>query len=251
MEVIKFYNSKKEYGELSNFYKHKKGREIVYNNKKYQTSEHLYQALRFDYKGASEDSLEYAEIIRHSSTAYKAKIIANQMILNRYPWQQALSPIIQKYLDRGLTIREDWDDVVDEIMLKVLRLKFDQDEHCQRVLLSTGDVMLMENTSRDCYWASGPDGKGLNMLGILLVKVRNEIRMKQFLFTPIEEENLGDKKENLVNDRNIKEGGEIEVKKMKGFAKLKRKFEDKQNNSPSPSAFSFSPRKMRRIDTEN
>jgi predicted NAD-dependent protein-ADP-ribosyltransferase YbiA (DUF1768 family) len=48
------------------------------------------------------------------------------------------------------------------------------------MLLDTGDSHLVEHTKRDMYWGDGGDGGndkiGRNMLGKLLVRVRNQIR---------------------------------------------------------------------------
>ncbi len=66
-------------------------------------------------------------------------------------------------------------------MLKALTAKFSRDNHPElfEFLLSTGDAMLVEHTPRDKYWADGGDGgtgaRGLNMLGKLLMKVRDEV----------------------------------------------------------------------------
>ena len=44
-------------------------------------------------------------------------------------------------------------------------------------LLQTGNRELIEHTKNDSYWADGgKEGKGLNNLGILLMKVRREIQ---------------------------------------------------------------------------
>ena len=40
------------------------------------------------------------------------------------------------------------------------------------MLIKTGDRKLVEHSPRDSYWGDGPDGKGLNMLGKLLMRVR-------------------------------------------------------------------------------
>jgi hypothetical protein len=37
-------------------------------------------------------------------------------------------------------------------------------------------VKLVEHTSNDSYWADGGDGSGRNMLGRLLLRVRDELR---------------------------------------------------------------------------
>jgi len=46
----------------------------------------------------------------------------------------------------------------------------------QTILLSTGDEELIETTSNDYYWGCGTDGTGNNMLGKILVEVREQIR---------------------------------------------------------------------------
>jgi predicted NAD-dependent protein-ADP-ribosyltransferase YbiA (DUF1768 family) len=43
-------------------------------------------------------------------------------------------------------------------------------------LLNTGDLKLIEHTQNDRYWADGLDGSGKNMLGILLMRLREELR---------------------------------------------------------------------------
>jgi N-glycosidase YbiA len=45
-----------------------------------------------------------------------------------------------------------------------------------RQLLETGDARIVEHTTRDRYWADGGDGSGRNMLGRLLMRVRDELR---------------------------------------------------------------------------
>ena len=72
--------------------------------------------------------------------------------------------------------REDWHDVRDEIMYKIVLAKFQQNKEIQEILLSTKDLKLVEHTKNDSYWADGGDGLGKNMLGIILMKVRDEIR---------------------------------------------------------------------------
>jgi predicted NAD-dependent protein-ADP-ribosyltransferase YbiA (DUF1768 family) len=43
-------------------------------------------------------------------------------------------------------------------------------------ILNTSDHVLVEHTANDSYWADGPDGNGQNMLGQLLMQVRDELR---------------------------------------------------------------------------
>ncbi len=43
-------------------------------------------------------------------------------------------------------------------------------------LLGTGDGELVENAPRDYYWGCGRDGSGRNMLGKILMEVRESLR---------------------------------------------------------------------------
>jgi len=67
-------------------------------------------------------------------------------------------------------------------MHDVLRRKFLLDKRAQSVLLSTGDALLLENSKYDAYWGAGPNGDGKNMLGQLLMRVRDEISAGNLLF---------------------------------------------------------------------
>ena len=64
-------------------------------------------------------------------------------------------------------------------MLLALKAKFSQHQDLKEQLLSTGDAMLVEHTTNDKYWGDGGDEGtdqiGKNILGKLLVRVRNEL----------------------------------------------------------------------------
>jgi len=42
--------------------------------------------------------------------------------------------------------------------------------------LNTGDAKIVEQTENDDYWGDGGDGSGKNMLGKILMRVRDELR---------------------------------------------------------------------------
>lgn len=171
MQVINFYRESGLYGELSNFFL--LSVPLSYNNRSYTTSEHLYQSLKFLGPMASLRSIEYADCIRTASTPNKAKILARQKCGGGYNWQKELRTVIEKYKD--IKPREDWEDVKADVMLLCLKLKFQQNLRCRKVLLSTGDCLLVEHTSNDEYWGDGGNGIGQNMLGKLLMQVRTEL----------------------------------------------------------------------------
>lgn len=45
-----------------------------------------------------------------------------------------------------------------------------------QLLLDTKDAKIIEHTENDDYWGDGGDGKGKNMLGKILMKVREELK---------------------------------------------------------------------------
>ena len=82
-----------------------------------------------------------------------------------------------KRLGRKVTLRPDWEEVKDEVMLDALRKKFSIPELREK-LLATGEEYLIEgNTWGDKYWGVC-DGIGLNHLGKLLMRVREEIEFE-------------------------------------------------------------------------
>ena len=48
----------------------------------------------------------------------------------------------------------------------------------QQTLLETGDEELVESTTNDYYWGCGTKGTGKNMLGKILMEVREQIRAR-------------------------------------------------------------------------
>ena len=142
--TIYFYATGDAYGEFSNF----AAFPIRVDGKSWPTSEHYFQAQKFA-------GTEHAEEVR----------------LARSPMMAA-----RMGRDRKRPLRPDWEEVKDEVMLRALRAKFGQHPELASLLLSTGDAVLVEHTTNDGYWADGGDGTGRNMLGILLMRVREELR---------------------------------------------------------------------------
>lgn len=78
--------------------------------------------------------------------------------------------------DRTLPIRPDWEQVKEDVMRVALRAKFTQHANIRRLLLDTGDAILVEHTRNDRYWGDGGDGSGRNRLGVLLMELRTQLR---------------------------------------------------------------------------
>lgn len=77
---------------------------------------------------------------------------------------------------RKVKLRPDWERVKDSIMFDAVRAKFTQHKELKELLLSTGDAKIIEHTVNDSYWGDGGNGKGKNMLGKILMKVRKELK---------------------------------------------------------------------------
>jgi ribA/ribD-fused uncharacterized protein len=77
----------------------------------------------------------------------------------------------------------DWDSLKSSIMLMVLYAKF-EDSDLRAKLLATNDEKLVEkNWWNDTYWGVC-NGKGKNVLGNLLMEVREHLREKNELHLP-------------------------------------------------------------------
>jgi ribA/ribD-fused uncharacterized protein len=142
--VIQFYRVSDEYGEVSNF----AAFPITLQGKVWPTSEHYFQAQKFA-------GTEHAEAIRRT----RSPMIAARM-----------------GRDRKKPLRADWEAVKDDIMREAVRAKFTQHPELTKLLLATGDAVLVEHTAKDSYWGDAGDGSGKNMLGQILLLVRDELR---------------------------------------------------------------------------
>lgn len=84
-------------------------------------------------------------------------------------------PSRAKRLGRKVNLRQDWDDIKDDVMYDVVLAKFKQNPILKQKLLDTADAILVEgNTWGDKYWGVC-DGIGLNKLGQTLMRVREEL----------------------------------------------------------------------------
>jgi predicted NAD-dependent protein-ADP-ribosyltransferase YbiA (DUF1768 family) len=179
--TIKFFSPKESHYELSNFYPLEKPISINLYDFCYtcNTSEHLYQALKYNYSGAPDINLEMVKLITSMNTPYKSKIADNSNSHQniRYAWQKDIVDKAQVIIDKGVLVNPeiDKDEVRIEMMRYTLHEKFTNDEHCKSVLLSTGDEKLLEWSPYDAFWGGKKEGSK-NYLGILLEELRNEMR---------------------------------------------------------------------------
>ncbi len=145
-DIVKFYSVGNEFGEFSNFAIYP----ISLDGELWPTSEHYFQAQKF------------------GDEAYRQKI------------RKANSPMLAARLgrDRKQKLRRDWESVKIGIMRSAVSAKFTQHVDLRTLLLSTGDAKLVEHTENDDYWGDGGDGSGKNMLGRILMQVRESLRNK-------------------------------------------------------------------------
>jgi hypothetical protein len=61
-------------------------------------------------------------------------------------------------------------------MYQAVLCKFETHAAIRAILLATGDEELIENAPNDYYWGCGSDGSGKNMLGQILMQVRQTLR---------------------------------------------------------------------------
>jgi hypothetical protein len=142
--TIYFYNIREQYGCFSNFSPHG----FVLDELYWSTSEHYFQARKFI-------ATPYLAKLRLVKTPKEAANMGRQ---------------------RTLPLRPDWEEVKDNIMRKAVFSKFSTNKDIQEILLSTGNEELVENSPIDYYWGCGADGSGKNMLGIVLMEVRQQLK---------------------------------------------------------------------------
>jgi N-glycosidase YbiA len=146
-DVVNFYSVDDEFGEFSNFAPYP----FLLDGEWWPTSEHYFQAQKFKDK------------------AYKTKIRTSN------------SPMLAARMgrDRKQKLRRDWESVKVGVMRAAVLAKFTQHDDLNALLLSTGDSKLFEHTENDDYWGDGGDGSGKNMLGRILMQVRESLRLSQ------------------------------------------------------------------------
>lgn len=147
-DAILFSGLHEAYGYFSNFATYP----ITLGGKTWPTVEHYFQAQKFA-------GTEHEEAIRLVSSAMMAARMGRS---------------------RKRPLRADWERVKDDVMYLAVRAKFGQHEQLRRALLTTGEARIVEHRARDAYWGDGPDGFGKNMLGLLLMRVRAELRDETF-----------------------------------------------------------------------
>jgi ribA/ribD-fused uncharacterized protein len=146
---IRFYRAnEKPFGPLSNLYR----RSIQFENEVFPTSEHAYQAGK------------------------PRKPAVRKWLM------QAPSPALLAMAAHGLyywDVSPGWSQTKFDRMREILYAKFTQHEDLKTLLLSTGEARLVEAATVDNevnrLWGE-VNGVGKNMLGVLLMELRDKLR---------------------------------------------------------------------------
>jgi ribA/ribD-fused uncharacterized protein len=149
LQNIEFYRAnEKPYGAFSNLFR----RSMIFEDCVYPTAEHAYQAG----KARTRDVREW---LLSAPTPRLLAMAAHGL----YTWDTV----------------PNWSQTKYERMQKILYAKFSQHEDLKKLLLSTGNMCLVEsgrvNNAVNRRWGK-VNGNGTNMLGVLLMKVRNKLR---------------------------------------------------------------------------
>jgi len=93
--------------------------------------------------------------------------------------RSASSPNDAKRLGRSITLRHDWNEVKVQLMRFLVKEKF-KNPFLRHLLVSTGDLRLInENRWNDKFWGM-VDGAGENWLGKILEEVRSEAKAEDY-----------------------------------------------------------------------
>ena len=139
-----FYSPFGKFGFLANFSNHC----ITVDGRRWRTVEHYYQAQKFK----------------------RNKTIYNQIRSARSP--AGAKRIAMTYKTARST---KWMQQREEVMYAAVHSKFSQHPGLRQKLLATANLLLIERSLRDPYWGIGVRGNGANRMGVVLMRVRDEI----------------------------------------------------------------------------
>lgn len=141
--VIGFWQERERYGCFSNFY----------------PCEFTWEGRRFN---CSEQAFMWAKAYWFSDEE-----TANQILLETDPKKI-------KKLGRKVKNFDDskWAKIRYHFMLTINRAKYTQNKELRDILLSTGRATIVEDSPFDYIWGTGKDGSGQNLLGKVLMELR-------------------------------------------------------------------------------
>lgn len=141
---------------------------IIRFNGEYLFLSNFYEGKIFEYKGYK---------FQNSEAPFHA-----EKCISRIQEFEMTRPSQSKKLGRNVLLRDDWEEVKDEVMYNICYAKFTQDEDLKAKLLATGTRELVEgNYHGDRCWGmtfskNTNSWVGENRLGIVLMKLRENLR---------------------------------------------------------------------------
>lgn len=156
--ILYFDRDSAVFGFLSHFH----SSPITLDGETWPTVEHYYQAQK-------SDDLAYRQAIREAATPGRAKRLAAPPAairkMSRQSWFKANNRLP----------RPDWHEAKLDIMRRADLAKFMQNADLAALLLATGTAELIEDSPTEPFWGIGPDGKGLNWAGRVIMEVRAKL----------------------------------------------------------------------------
>ena len=142
--MIEFYKEFGELGYLANYSNHGFTKDGVF----YKTVEHYYQSEKFD-------DPEIKNKIINADTPKEASNIGR---------------------DRNLKRIDDFKSIKNQVMFDGILEKFRQNRDIAYKLIETRNKKIAEATIDEYYWGIGKDKSGKNVIGDILVRVRERIK---------------------------------------------------------------------------
>lgn len=164
MATIRFYRAVGEYGFLSNLYRMEVGFSLP--DEYLSGSNDIFR--KYHYFNTTEAAYQYGKPISQK--------VAEWIIAAPKPHLIAMSA-------HGLftfDIEPSWNQRKVERMRTVLALKFARcaQWNLSEKLLATGNAEIIEESKSDSFWGIGKNGKGKNMLGVLLMERRDALLLE-------------------------------------------------------------------------
>ena len=147
MQIVCFHNPNEENGYLSNWY----------------LSPFTVNGIDFS---SMEQYMMYAKAICFGDQDIADRILGTDDVAEI----KALGRMVKNYDDHF------WSGVRQISVYEGLYAKFSQNSELKNILLKTGSESIVENTSSDYYWGCGTNGSGKNMLGIILMEIRDKLK---------------------------------------------------------------------------
>lgn len=179
--MILFYAANDRYGSFSNFSRH----QVTIYNRTWRTSEHAFQAMKFDFHPAFVKKVWEAK-----TPGQAAKIGRSRSSPFRKDWDDDARKMLLRIEDvagipsynyriappnKSVDSPNVLTKVKDVYMYEIVYAKFTQNKDLRKELLGTGDEIIVENAEFDPYWGWGASKVGRNKLGRILMMVRTAI----------------------------------------------------------------------------